>query len=351
MGELELFIQNQQTDKNGTLSFSLKINLFVFNQGGILKRVQTLKAWLKRHFIRLDYSWGLPFAARMPHRLGRAMARLRGQLYGVRHRDWREFSFDDRVYERTLRALAELCPHANSKEVEDLQIKRYQAQSLEEYEAACLSAGVTSTWPVNYEGLEGVQKVLAEHGRVVLLTSHFSSSILGTSFLKPLGVPVLGMSSSAVHDPRVHPAISDFYTRKYQAFEPHLNGGSILHREGNTQRFVQFLKRGGALVIVGDLPPEPSEDGLTKAFLGKDRQFAAGAQRLADLFRIPLLAFVCESPEITQDGTHRVRFSGPNEDPYGFIARAIAQNPSQWWAMDLLPVYPRVEASSESKDA
>jgi hypothetical protein len=90
---------------------------------------------------------------------------------------------------------------------------------------------------------------------------------------------------------------------------------------------------------------------LTKAFLGQERQFAAGAQRLADLFKIPLLAFVCESPEITQDGTHRVRFSRPDEDPYGFIASAIAQNPSQWWAMDLLPVYPRVEATLEPKDA
>ena len=289
--------------------------------------------------------------AKMPRRLGRAMARLRGNLYGVRHRDWREFSFDDRVYERTLQALIELCPEANSKEIEDFQIKRYEAQSLEEYEAACLCAVVTSSWPVRYEGLESVKKVLAEHGRVVLLTSHFSSSILGTSFLKPLGVPVLGMSSSAVHDPRVHPAISDFYTQKYRAFEPHLNGGSILHREGNTKRFVQFLKRGGALVIVGDLPPEPSEEGLAKEFLGKERRFAAGAQRLADLFKVPLLAFVCEAPEITQDGMHCLRFSDPDEDPYGFIARAIAKNPSQWWAMDLLPVYPRVQASTEPKES
>jgi lauroyl/myristoyl acyltransferase len=147
---------------------------------------------------------------------------------------------------------------------------------------------------------------------------------------------VLGMSSSVVDDPRVHPAIARFYRRKYAAITPYMNGGGIIDRQGNAAKFVRFLLRGGAVGIVGDLPPDPGEQPLVKMFLGKQRGFAPGAVKLAEMTGAKILAYVC----VYSGGEYVLRFSAPEQDPYQFIEEAIRSEPSQWWAADLLPLLP-----------
>jgi lauroyl/myristoyl acyltransferase len=237
---------------------------------------------------------------------------------------------------RTKQVIEQLMPHASDEVKRRTYEERFEYQSIEEYEAALLYTGANQSGPVEYVGLEGVKRVLEEKNRVVFVTSHFSSSILGTAFLGRLGVPILGMSSNVVDRAEVHPSISRTYRRKYKAMGQYLNGGEILDREGNTSKFVRFLKKGGAVVIVGDLPPEANETPRWATFLGKVRGFASGAQKLSTMMDAPLMAFVCQF----EGGQHWVKFSAPGEDPYAFLSAQIERDLGQWWAMDVLGAYP-----------
>jgi len=275
--------------------------------------------------------------AHLPMSWGRALARLRGRFYAAIKRDWRSFSFGDRrLNARTFEAFKMLMPELTDAQCQARVVLRYEAQSLEEFEGACLPVRDIGSWPLRVEGLDAVLAELGSLPKVVFLTSHFGSSILGTTMLQCLGVPVLGMSSNVVEDSRVHPAISRFYRRKYAAMSSHLGGGEILDRQGNATKFVRFLLRGGAVVIVGDLPPDAHEQPLAKPFLGKVRGFAPGASKLAEMTSAKFMAFTC----VYVDGGYVLRFSEPGQDPYQFIAEEILGAPSLWWAADLLPLLP-----------
>ena len=141
--------------------------------------------------------------------------------------------------------------------------------------------------------------------------------------------------------PCVHPSISAFYRKKYAAMGRYLNGGEILHREGNMMKFTRFLKNRGIVVIVGDLPPDSNEKPTVRDFLGASRGFASGPVKLSHLAKASFRSFVCEY----QSGVYVVRFSEPHEEPYGFVEKAIRANPSTWWAADLLTLYPKIEPS------
>lgn len=292
--------------------------------------------WAQR-WTAFDYGYLLPLMARLPVPLGRVLARLRGLCYARLRRDWRQFSFaDTKLWERTEQAMRCVMPAANARAIRRAVTARYVMQSLEELEAAWLSCRDFSSWPVQYDGLEAVQAVIKAHGRVVFVTAHYASSILGTIHLRVLGIPILGMSSNVVEDPRVHPAIGRFYRRKYAAMGPYLQGGQVLDRQGNSRRFARFLKAGGAVVIVGDLPPDPNETPLPVEWFGQTRCVASGAARLAEMAGAPLVAYVCK---YTPQG-YKLTFSRPGTPPYQLFEQQIANDPSAWWAADLLPLLP-----------
>ena len=296
-----------------------------------------LRSALRDAWTSFDYSFLLPLLARLPVTCGRLFAKWRGLAYATLGRDWRQFSFDDHALrERTRQTYAELLPHASPAEIKRLVRTRYVMQSLEELEAAWVACRDLEHWPVEYVGLEPVLQALQTHGRAVFVTGHFASSVVGTIHLRRLGIPVLGMSSNVVEDPRVHPAIGRFFRKKYAAMDRYLLGGKILDRQGNSREFVKFLKRGGAVVIVGDLPPDPHEQATETPFLGKVRGFAPGPSRMAKIMQVPLLAYVCE---YTPQG-YRVTFSAPGHNPYALLESHIRSDPSAWWAADLLPLLP-----------
>lgn len=297
----------------------------------------TFRSALQTRWTAFDYTVLLPFLARLPVPLGRWAAKLRGSLYAVLERDWRQFSFQDHALrDRTRQTYAELLPHASSSDIKRLVRARYVMQSLEELEAAWVASRDLSDWPIEYVGLEPVLQTLKMHGRAVFVTGHFASSVVGTIHLRRLGVPILGMSSNVVEDPRVHPAIGRFFRKKYAAMGRYLLGGSVLDRQGNSREFLKFLKKGGVVVIVGDLPPDPNEQPLETPFLGKVRGFASGPSRMAKLAQAPLLSYVCE---YTPKG-YRVTFSEPEQNSYALLEKHISRDPSAWWAADLLPLLP-----------
>ena len=297
-----------------------------------------------RLWTAFDYDHLLPFLARLPRWLGRRLATWRGLLYARLGRDWRQFCLGDQALEsRTLEALRELLPTANSSELRCAVRQRYAAQSLEELEACQLARPDLRQWPVEWVGLDSVLDAIQVHGSIVLVTAHYSSCVLGVVLLERLGIPVLAMTSNITEDPRVHPSIQRFYRHRKKNGDRYLNGGEVLDRQGNTRRFVQRLKKGGAVVIFGELPPDPHEEPLIVSFLGAKRKLAAGPQRLADLAKVPLFSFVCE---YTPTG-YRMSFSTPDGDPYSHIDEAIRRNPARWWAADLLPLLPRVPETAD----
>jgi len=287
--------------------------------------------WIQRQWISWDYDILLPLLARLPLSWGRRLAGWRGLLYAKLQRDWRQFSFQDNdLHIRTQQALHQLLPEANAFTVKQAVAQRYQMYSIEEWEAACMIIGHDiSRWPVICEGLEDIRILLQGNPSIVFLTAHFGSNILGVIFLQRLGIPILGMSSNIVDDPRIHPSISRFFRKKYAAMKPYLNGGQVLDREGNTNKFVRFLQRDGAVVLLADMPGPHIQ-----SFLGSSCGLASGPIKLAKIAQAPLAAFVCEF----SNGSYYLRFSAPSEDPYAFIGQAIRRNPSAWWASDQLPL-------------
>ena len=295
------------------------------------------KTWISKRWICLDYGFILPILARLPMRWGRFLASLRGMLYAKVQRDWRQFSFNDTsLHERTCEAFEKIVPGIERHKLEHIIRDRYRMQSLEEFDAACLVRNTITRWPVVFDGLEAVEEAAKTGQGIVFLTAHFGTSIVGGPFLRRLGLPILGMSSDIVDHPQVDPNISRFFQLKYQAMGNDLNGGTILHRQGNTRRFLRILQQGGAVVIVGDLPPDPGEEAIFKPFFGENRGFSPGAVKMAAMTKSLLFAYVCEFIE----GQYVIRFSKPGEDVYGFIESAIKNNPCAWWAADLLPLLP-----------
>lgn len=290
-----------------------------------------LSRWLQRQWIAWDYGVVLPLLARLPLSWGRCLAGWRGLLYARLQRDWRQFSLQDHsLYERTQQALHQLLPEMDAAALKQAVAQRYRMYSLEEWEGACMIVGRdVSRWPVIYEGLEDVLVLLQDNPRVVFLTGHFGSNILGLTMLQRLGIPILVMSSNIVEDPRIHPSITRFFRKKYAAMRRYLNGGQVLDREGNTSKFVRFLQGGGAVAILGDLPGH-----LIRPFLGSSCGLASGPVKLAKLVGVPLMAVMCEF----HGGSYCLRFSAPGEDPYAFLDQAIRRHPSAWWAADQLPL-------------
>lgn len=298
---------------------------------------------VERLWVTLDYRYLLPLLARLPRTLGRQLATLRGWLYACLERDWRQFSFGDtELAARTRQAHRQMLGAVPAPCLKRSFRRRYAMQSLEELEAAWLIASRLEAIPVRYEGADAVKQALASNGRVVFLIAHAASNLLGTVFLRTFGMPVLGMSSSVVDDPRVPVPVGRFFRQKYAHMSRWLEGGGIVDRQGNTRRFVKFLQTPGMVVVVGDLPPDPGEAVLYHRFLGQRRGFASGAVRLAQLSGAALMSFSCQYV----DGGFVVRFSEAGEHPLDFIERQVAPDPGIWWAADLLPLYPLAEKNA-----
>lgn len=296
-----------------------------------------IKDKLHQHWTAFDYDHLLPFLARLPVKTGRQLATWRGWIYALIERDWRRFCLgDDALHQRLKQAFRELLPGADEQTLRKALRQRYVAQSLDELEACQLARRDLREWSVQCVGLEAVQESIESHGKIVFVTSHFASCVLGVVFLEQLGIPVLAMTSNITEDPRVHRAVRDFYRRRKQHGDIYLNGGEVLFRQGNTRQFVKFLERGGAVVIFGDLPPDTNESALVVDFLGKKRAVAAGASRLAELVNAPLMSFICER----KAQGYELTFSQPGQCPYKLLEMKIAADPTAWWAADLLPLLP-----------
>ena len=287
-----------------------------------------------------DFTFLLPLLARLPQSLGYRLAWRRGLVNAFFQRDWRrEFFTDDELHRRLYTAYRTLRPDLEEDEVHRLVRQRYGFQSVEEWEGALLGRGRPKL-NVRYEGIEKVWTMLEAGTVPVFVTAHYGSSILGITFLETFGIPLLVMSSNVVFSEDMPQGLQKYFRKKYHGIEPFLHGGTVMEKEGNTRKFVEFLRGGNSIVILADLPPSPGEKPIWRNFFGQVRGFAPGATRLAERHHRPVVGFLCDFDPDEQ--CYTLRFEA-EEDPYAFFERQFARHPERWWAADLLPLYPTQE--------
>ena len=301
---------------------------------------------LRNSFARIEYAYtwfdyaiALPFLALLPRFAGRALAKLRGNFHFALKRDWRAFSFEDsQLHLRTWQAYATICPHLNARKIRRLVRRRYIAQSLEEYETYLLIRGKFTPEEVEYINFDAVKSYTDLNPHTVFVTGHIGPSVMASVCISKFGIPLMGMSSNITRDERVHPAIQRFYTEKYRVFAQYTNEGSIVDAEGNTLKFFRHISKHGSVVIIGDLPPLNSSEQITyESFFNEIRGFAGGPRKLANHAGTKVIGFVCRYNE----GRYQMEFSSPDENAYQFLEQQIAREPEQWWAADLLPLFPK----------
>ena len=285
--------------------------------------------------IWFDYEVLLPFLAFLPNRVGRYLAKLRGILYYHLKRDWRSFTFgDDKLYDRTYSAYKEMFPKLSSKEISWLVRERYIYQSYEEFEAAKINNRTYMKIPVEFVNKDGVEEYLKEHKNVIFATFHFGS-IVGLINLHVFGKKMLHMASNVTKQSIVHPSITKFYIKKYLVGNEYMNGGEIIDVENNNKKILKFVKNGGSISSVADLPAnEPMKEAFWAEFFGKKRAFASAIHRLSQKYNVKIVPYVC----YYEKGKYIMKFADMSEDMYGFFEEEIRKRPGMWWASDLLNV-------------
>jgi len=315
--------------------------------------------WIAKALHRWDYAVLLPLLARLPLRLGMALALWRGRLNAWAARDWRSMALQTRHIQRmSLQGAQELARQGltPSSHVQACVAQRFMVEARDEFEAQLMWVGRWAELRCEFDPPDAparLQRLLHQQG-VVLLTPHYDSFYLGIAFLaQASGCVVNAMASAVPADLRVDPAVTRHFDRKYRGLERALHGGRVIDMESGVRPFYRLLKARQALVVLADAPVLPDGAQLQVPFLGAQRLLAGGAARLAEHTGAQLAAFVCEHQGA---GHYRLRWceGGPHSPTtmaalYSFMGQAIAAEPGRWWAMDLLPNLPAVAAQAPNE--
>ena len=297
----------------------------------------------------IDYAVLLPLMARLPLFAGYALSTLRGWLNGFFKRDWRSVALGTRhVSRQSVTGYRTLFPDASDTLLQALVRERYATESREEFEGRLIVAGRVVQLNYRIHPDQFVQACLQRERGLLLLTPHFDSFMLGIAFLGMAGVKINVMTSAVTNDPRVSPAVSRHFFKKYRGMERMMNGGRMLDREDGIRPFYQMLERGECLVVLADAPATDVGTIVTTQFLGSQRRLADGALRMACKTGSDMGAFVCQ---FEKAGHYRL-VGGPildAADPlalseaYRFLSEEILASPGRWWAVDLLPDMPPID--------
>ena len=298
-------------------------------------------AW---HWQGLDYGWGLPLLARLPLSWGAWLSRCRGYLNAKLGRDWAELSLGlSYVGERTAQAAQQLWPTQSANAIVR---ERYVQVAREEWHGMLIQKNRLHDLNLNLSHLREMLMQRDKGRGLVVLTAHFDSFIVGMLGLGLCGECTSVTTSNVYNNVRVHPAVQDFFDRKYRAGERHLSGGHFLHVETSTRSLLKALRRHETVVVVADAPATAHGSGTWLSWLGAERKLADGALRMAKESGSQLCAMVCVTGT---DGEIRWLCSeihDPETDPqsaqkcFAHLEQAILSHPGHWWAAHLLNDYP-----------
>lgn len=302
--------------------------------------------------IALEYEAFLKLSAVLPLRLGAFMTEARGRWMARHDRDWRSLSLSIQyVRERTLNAFGQLAGLSNKLTALESDLEgnagRLMAEQLadrfihaafEEWQAALIQSK-----RVGELSFFGQDCHAALPSQAIIATMHVDSPMLGLVQLGRWGRPLCALSSNVVEDPRVHPSIQRFFSGKYAGMASYWHGGRCMHKETEMASFVRASRAGYSLAVFCDAPGQNQPGkGLALPFLGKTRTLAPVAQRLAERLNLPVVGMLARRLSYAQ---YRIEFSAPCfpgggaswiAPIYEFWTEKILEDPSAWWAADLL---------------
>lgn len=301
--------------------------------------------------ISWEYRTWLGITAKLPLPIGASLSALRGAINAASDRDWRSLSLGQPyVRERTALALKELegirtlqeghhrSGNLSARSIKQRTRERFIYSAYEEWQAALIQKNRAEQ--LSFEGEAQHQKLPSQ---IIVATMHVDSPMLGLVQLGRWGRPLCALSSDIVEDPRVHPAIQWFFKEKYRAMATHWQGGRCMHKEREMSLFIKAAKHGRSLAIFCDSPGKLGHSkGYLTPFLGANRLMAPVLHRVAHLVQLPVVAMLCRRISTTR---YRIEFSHlchPTKADdwlvpiYQFWTDKILENPSAWWACDLL---------------
>ena len=309
------------------------------------------KASLSWHLQALDYRFLLPLLARLPISWGRWLSKRRGILNFQLGRDWTELSVGfPYISQRTADAANLIWPQLDRKQIVR---ERYVRMAEEEWQSMLIEQERLLDLSLDLSALkEMLQKRHSDRGLVVL-TAHFGSFIVGMMGLGLCGQKTSVTSSSVYKSLLVHPAVQQFFDKRYKAGERYLAGGGFKHVESSTITLMRALLRHETVVVVADGPAVESGNGLWVSWLGAERKLAGGGVRMAKSTGSLLCAMVCLS-----DDSGNVRWLcsdiyDPQTDAqsvqkcFAHLEKAIIDHPGHWWASHLLNDYPTRSVDSD----
>jgi hypothetical protein len=218
---------------------------------------------------------------------------------------------------------------------------------------------------VRYEGQAACEAGQGAEARgTIWLGCHVDALFVGVQALGLAGRAELLMSSNTVEHPQVPLAAQRHFQRKYAALSLALGPrGAVLHKETHLRTMTKRLAAGAGLVVVGDIPAAHPTRAFAVPWFGQELGLDDGVYRLAARTDARIQAFACwhapSTPSAQVPTTHCLVF-GPTADPrmpnyraqlralYAWHGQVIAQDPSRWWALDLLPLAPVLLAQASN---
>ncbi len=166
---------------------------------------------------------------------------------------------------------------------------------------------------VEIENPEVLTGLLREHKTVLALTSHSGNwEWLQLACSAQLDAPV-----AALYNPLNHRGADALLLEMRTRF------GSTLIDAGNAlPSLITFSRLGGVIALNADQAPRPEDDKFWTTFLGIETAFFTGPEKLARLFRAPVV-FV--SMQRLRRGRFRSRFQLLAQPPYGETPGEILQ--------------------------
>lgn len=316
-----------------------------------------------RATLNLDFAAGLPLLARMPQGLADRINRLRAKAALRAGLEWRSLAVGSPfVRARSLQGLAMI---AGPEAAECLVKQRFAVAAQEELDAARIINAPRAGFALRFQG-QSARADGSSRG-MIWLGCHVDALFVGVQALGLAGLAELLMSSNTVEHPQVPPAVKRHFQRKYAALSLALGpNGAVLHKETHLRTMAKRLAAGAGLIVVGDIPAPNQGRAFAVPWFGEERGLDDGVFRLAARTDALIQAFVCwrepiqpQGPTQTTATTHCLEF-GPTADPrdpayreqlrelYAWHGQAIAQDPSRWWAVDLLPLAPVLRAQDSA---
>lgn len=147
-------------------------------------------------------------------------------------------------------------------------------------------------------------ELLQQHKVVVALTSHCGN----WEWLHLACAAGLDGRIAAVYNPLNHPGIDALLLEMRSRF------GSTLVEAGEALApLIAFARDGGVIALNADQGPRPEDDKYWSQFLGIETAFFTGPEKLARLFKAPVVYVAMQR---TGRGRFRVRFRQLSEPPY-----------------------------------